>query len=229
MALNRGVTNRVNWVLDNCLPPVVRDAPALMRPLMRMVLGPLYNDYVRFKEQAAGMSAAEYRAVYRRLHETFLARETDLSPACVEAIRRETIGPAVLDAGCGRGYLSRVLAGDGLRVTATDIAPAAGAGKYFAVAADIESLPFAARSFDTVISTHTLEHVLNAGVALAELRRLARRRLILVVPRQRPYRFTFDLHLNYFPYAWSLRNFLGNPKARIEVIDNDLFAVEDLD
>ena len=104
--------------------------------------------------------------------------------------------PAVLDAGCGRGYLSRLLAADGLKVTATDIAPAAGAGKYFAVAADIESLPFAAQSFDTVISTHTLEHVLNAEAALAELRRVARRRLILVVPRQRPYRFTFDLHLN---------------------------------
>ncbi len=79
-----------------------------------------------------------------------------------------------------------------------------------------------------MISTHTLEHVLNAEAALAELRRVARRRLILVVPRQRPYRFTFDLHLNYFPYAWSLRNFLANPHARIEVIDNDLFAVEDL-
>ncbi len=226
MALNRGVTNRVNWVLDNCLPPMVRDAPVLMRPLMRLVLGPLYGDYVRFKEQAAGMSAAEYRAVYGRLHETFLARETDLSAGCVAAIRREAIGPAVLDAGCGRGYLSRLLASDGLTVTAADIAP--GAGEYFAVAADIENLPFAARSFDTVISTHTLEHVLNAEAALAELRRVARKRLILVVPRQRPYRFTFDLHLNYFPYAWSLRNFLRNPKARIEVIDNDLFAVEDL-
>ena len=97
MALNRGVTNRVNWVLDNCLPPIVRDAPVLMRPLMRLVLGPLYADYVRFKEQAAGMSAAEYRAVYRRLHETFLPRETDLSAGCVAAIRR----CSMRDAGAG--------------------------------------------------------------------------------------------------------------------------------
>ena len=43
------------------------------------------------------MSAAEYRAVYRRLHETFLPRETDLSAGCVAAIRR----CSMRDAGAG--------------------------------------------------------------------------------------------------------------------------------
>ena len=229
MLLNRRFTNRVNWILDNCLPPVLRDAPWLMRPLMRLVLGPLHSEYERFKPEAAGMSAAEYRQRYRSLASTFLARDTDLSPGCAQAIRRHAVGRTVLDAGCGRGYLSRLLAEAGFEVTATDIAPPAGLEGARTVAADIEQLPFLARAFDTVVSTHTLEHVLDPEAALAELRRVTRRRLILVVPRQRPYRFTFDLHLNYFPYAWSLRNFLGDARARVEVIDNDLFAVEDLE
>jgi hypothetical protein len=42
-------------------------------------------------------------------------------------------------------------------------------------------------------------HVQDAHAALEELRCVAKRRLIVVLPKQRPYRYTFDLHLRFFP------------------------------
>ncbi len=70
--------------------------------------------------------------------------------------------------------------------------------------ANIERLPFADDSFDTVVSTHTLEHVQHLGAALGELRRVAAKRLVVVVPRQRPYRVTFNPHIHFFPYKFSV-------------------------
>src|SRR5260370_40764776 len=71
------------------------------------------------------------------------------------------------------------------------------------VAAKIEQLPFPDRSFDTVVCTHVLEHILDYRSAIAELRRIVRRRLIIVVPREREYKYTFNPHFNFFPYPHS--------------------------
>lgn len=43
------------------------------------------------------------------------------------------------------------------------------------------------------------------NTALAELRRVAKRRLIIVVPKQRNYKYTFELHINFFPYLFDLK------------------------
>src|SRR3546814_15505307 len=63
--------------------------------------------------------------------------------------------------------------------------------------ANIARLPFPDKSFDTVICTHVLEHILDFRGALAELRRVAAKRLIIVVPQEREYRFTFNPHLHF--------------------------------
>jgi ubiquinone/menaquinone biosynthesis C-methylase UbiE len=58
----------------------------------------------------------------------------------------------------------------------------------------VENLPFADKSFDTVVCTHVIEHILDLRRAIAELRRIARRRLIIVVPREREGIYTFNPH-----------------------------------
>jgi hypothetical protein len=60
---------------------------------------------------------------------------------------------------------------------------------------------------------------------------VARRRLIIVVPRQRPYRYTFDLHLRFFPYSHSLLGLLAPAarKHRLDEIGGDWFYQEDLE
>ena len=96
--------------------------------------------------------------------------------------------------------------------------------------ADIENLPFQDNEFDTVVSTHTLEHVLDIKKAISELRRVGRKRLIIVVPKQRPYNYTFDLHVHFFPYKWALLAHMTEAKGAqdMRLLDGDWYYQEDL-
>ena len=89
-----------------------------------------------------------------------------------------------LDVGCGTGFLSLELAGRGHRVTGIDFAPemlalakdkavAAGAQIRFEHA-DAENLPFAAASFDLVITRHVLWTLPHPDAALGEWIRVLR-------------------------------------------------------
>jgi SAM-dependent methyltransferase len=90
----------------------------------------------------------------------------------------------VLDAGCGTGFLSFELAARGHRVIGVDFAPAMlmearrkaaerGAPIRFEEA-DAEQLPFAAASFDLVISRHVLWTLPHPEAAIDEWIRLLR-------------------------------------------------------
>jgi ubiquinone/menaquinone biosynthesis C-methylase UbiE len=94
------------------------------------------------------------------------------------------------------------------------------------VEGNVEQLPFGDSEFDTVICTHTLEHVQRIDQALAGLRRVARQRVIVVVPRERPYRYSFNLHLHFFPYPWSWQAITGNLRNALLEDLGDWFYVE---
>ena len=118
-------------------------------------------------------------------------------------------------------------------VTACDIAisdrlTGDGSGVTY-VAANIQGLPFKDDAFDYVVSTHTLEHVQDLPAAVAELRRVAREGLIVVVPKQRPYKYTFSLHTQFFPYEWSLRAALGTGEHVTIKYLGDWFYHQELD
>ena len=99
----------------------------------------------------------------------------------------------LLDAGCGEGELKRrgVLPA-GLRVTSLDLRPEALAlfrthsTQNDLVCASVQALPFADRSMDAVLCLEVLEHLERPQLALAELARVARHRVILSVPHE-PY------------------------------------------
>ena len=79
-----------------------------------------------------------------------------------------------------------------------------------------------------VICTHVLEHVLDIAGAVRELRRVAKRRLILVVPQEREYRFTFNPHVNFFPYPHSFLRYMTPVPVnyRCESVGRDIYYVE---
>ena len=66
---------------------------------------------------------------------------------------------------------------------------------------------------------------------LAELRRIARKRVIIVVPREREYRYTFNPHFNFFPYPHSFLRAVHPVPSRYECIDigRDIYYREDID
>lgn len=214
MILSRDSSLIINRVLDQLLPPVLRDSWWFMRVPMRLVLGRHARTFSTFKDRAFSMSPVEFGQVYAAVEEvSSLQGETDLNARCEEAILAGVPpGATVLEVGCGRGHLARRLA-VAADVTACDIsvsaAVARSTGNERYVEATAEALPFVDRAFDVVVCTHTLEHVQNLPRALAELRRLARQKVIVVVPRQRPYKHTFSLHIHFFPYEWTLQSVFG--------------------
>ncbi len=108
-----------------------------------------------------------------------------------------------------------------MRHTGTDIASNPASEKFKSVQANLYSLPFEANSFDTVLCTHALEHVRNPREALRELLRVTGRRLIIVVPKQRPYLYTPDLHVHFLPYMYSFKAFIGIKDAEYLEIKGD--------
>lgn len=231
MKISRGAALIVHTLLDQLLPPFLRDSKWLMLPALKLVLGEHTAEYMEFKRRAPIMSAEEFRAAYRRMQTSFIDRETDLNEACTARILAEVQGKRVLEVGCGKGFLAKELVKKELDVTAVDIVIAdevrAIAGLK-TVEVDGRTLPFKDAEFDTVICTHTLEHVQDFAGAVAELRRVGKR-VIIVVPCQRPYQYTFDLHLHFFPYSYSLLQALGNVPATAicEKVGGDLYYRED--
>ncbi len=207
MKVPRNLTLLVHFVFDQLIPPLLRDSRWFMWLPFKMLFGDKTECFFSFKEKALLMSEEEFRNIYLKTASVHIQRETDLNQACIEVIEARILGNSVLDISCGRGFLSKRLA-QSYRVTAADIVideqlrldnP-----KINFQEASVEHLPFPNQAFDTVICTHTLEHVQNLRLAIKELRRVAAKQLIIVVPKQRPYKYTFDLHLHFFPYEHSL-------------------------
>jgi SAM-dependent methyltransferase len=230
--LSRTASLRINDALDRWLPPAMRDSQ-LMGRFVRSLYAPLTEDITTFKDRAFYLSRADYAAFYQSLQSKVDQGLTDLTPESLDAVVEVIAGEKVLDVACGAGHLASVLASRGHRVVGCDVAVSAGRrGTDTAVRwcdANVEELPFRDGAFDTVVSTHTLEHVQHLGVALTELRRVACRRLVVVVPRQRPYRVTFNPHIQFFPYRFSLLAWTGTDRPhRLELVGGDWLYVEDI-
>jgi ubiquinone/menaquinone biosynthesis C-methylase UbiE len=178
------------------------------------------------------MDRVDYAGFYRALSSKVDLGESDLTPASFDAVVAAVTGDRVLDVACGKGLLASALAADRF-VVGCDVALATGDrsvrhGGFVPCEALIEALPFADGAFDTVVSTHTLEHVTDLPRALAELRRVASRRLVIVVPRQRPYRVTFNPHVHFFPYRFSLLAWTGTDAPHTcELVGGDWLYVEE--
>ena len=131
-------------------------------------------------------------------------------------------GRRVLEMACGRGGFSRLLAARGARMfgadfssTALQIARGNSAGaesqpgaRLQLAQADAQNLPYAASSFDIIVSCETIEHLPDPSAALREMARVARPggKLFLTTPNY------FNLMGLYYIYARA-RNRRATPGA----------------
>jgi len=230
--LSRDTALKIHWLFDQLIPPILRDTRWFMKIPLTMAFRHRADVYLDFKAKAFQMSEQEYRDTYRLIGDVMFERETDLNHKSIELIFLHLKGKNILEVGCGKGFLCKKIS-EKYSVTAADIVIQEALRKENPQItfheANIEQLPFTDQQFDTVVCTHTLEHVRNLSYAVNELRRVARR-VIIVVPRQRPYLYTFDLHLNFFPYPHSLLSALGRVEGGVtcEDADGDLFYMEDV-
>jgi SAM-dependent methyltransferase len=229
--VSRRATVWINDMLDRYLPPSMRDSRLLGKLASRMYDG-LTIDIVELKDKAFYLSRAEFAAFYQNLHQRFDQGITDLTPESLTGVLGAVRGRTVLDVACGLGYVCERLAPDH-DVVGCDVAVSAGRrGTHPNVRwcdGNVEELPFRDHAFDTVVSTHTLEHVQHLGLALSELRRVARERIVVVVPHQRPYRATFNPHIHFFPYKFSLLAWTGTDRPHtLDLVGGDWLYVEDV-
>jgi ubiquinone/menaquinone biosynthesis C-methylase UbiE len=221
---DRRVTYAVRRLLDDFLPPIVREWRPLTRSLARRFHGPSFD--LDFKERAFAMTAKQFDDAYAALASgSTRYRDTDTTPAQIDAILEASRG-RVLEVGCGNGAVAERLHASGREVVAVDVTLGSvrvtrDRARCAAALARLPDLPFRDRAFDTVACAHTLEHVPDLAGAVAELRRVARR-VVVVVPRQRYYRYTVDYHLHFFPSAAPLEYLIGGT-ARL--VDGDWVVV----
>lgn len=237
MGLKREFSIVVQKIIDDWLPPVLCDSKWFVRLPMKLAFKGAADDVMYFREKAFGMTDEEFADVYRRVYgqiadRAVLTRDTDLNKRCIKEILARLRGETVLDVGAGRGYLAGLMSPTH-KVTAVDIMFTEQTRKAHPdvtfVESRIDDLPFPDASFDTVVCTHTLEHVQDLPKAIASLRRVARKSVIVVVPRERPYKYGFALHLNFFPYAWSLHGQFGfSPDATVRLL-GDWFYEQDME
>ncbi len=233
MRIPRGVSSTIGYLLDNIIPPALRDAKWFMTPMMRLVLGPKYKAYMGFKKNLAHMTNAQIDSLYESLADTFIERDTDLNQESVSFILKNIVGESVIDVGCGRGYLTRAIRAEfekeALSVSGFDVAvnPGFRDGVTYEKGTVLR-LPYEDNAFDTVVCCHVLEHILKIDSALKELKRIAAKRLIIVVPRQREYRYTFDLHIHFFPYMFDFERLVGSKSAKFYKMGKDMLCIDDM-
>lgn len=148
-------------------------------------------------------SADENKEIYRTLHDHITEKRIhSASPIRRHAHRLQhrlfadliPAGSTVLDAGCGEGSLSLLLAEKGYTVFGVDLSePNVDACHRYAreqgvadratfAVGDIERLPAADKSYDYVVSSHVLEHIPDFVQGVRELNRIARKGVIVAIP-----------------------------------------------
>jgi len=218
---DRNFANLIHYFLDNICPPFLRGSKYFIYPLMRLAYGREAKLLFEFKEKFPFMSDSELTEYYRRIINIpiHVKRKTDLNNASLEYILKSVcdITGKVLDVGFGGGYLLNEITAlnPNVQCHGADFVVRAVpyASPIVTHEVDITNMPFLDHSFDMVLCTHVLEHLRYPQKVLNELIRITKRRLIIVVPNQREYRYTIDFHVNFFPYLYSFKRFIGIENA----------------
>jgi ubiquinone/menaquinone biosynthesis C-methylase UbiE len=174
------------------------------------------------------VSDEEWKHVYDRAwqnHANDCVEESDLRLF----LKALSLPGSVLDVGCGAGGLVRGLAKAGYRATGMDVSKEALAlARAEAERENVtvewregfaEHLPFPDKSFDYIVSAHTLEHVRDLTRTGSEFRRVARKKIIVLTPMQSFKRYMDNYHTQFFETADQLSAVFGLKSFDCSLID----------
>lgn len=227
--MNRDLTNTIRYVMDEWIPPVIRDNKYFMYPFFYFAFkGKNLKVMMEFKSLVHSMTDEEYEAVYRNLEAIAKHRPTDLNKQCINYIL-EHIDPAaegVIDIGCGLGFFLKKLVDHGVKdVWGCDLYDKMNIPGIRYKKGNIEALPFPDNSFDIVVCSHILEHVKDFDKAVSEIKRIARKKVIVTIPRQRYFYYTLDLHIRFFYVAAELAAAMKMEKYTVESLNGDFVFI----
>jgi len=174
------------------------------------------------------MSAEEFSAAYGALGGHHLDRDSDTTPAQVDWIL-SNIGPLplkLLEIGPGTGIMTKRMRAAGYDVSVVDIHPFQKDPQY--LQGTVEHIPLPDKSVDVIVLAHVIEHVPSLTKAFLELERVARDRVLIVTPKQRFFRWTFDYHLHFFYSLDHLASHTPRGLTSGDEINGDLCLVWDV-
>jgi ubiquinone/menaquinone biosynthesis C-methylase UbiE len=212
--------------MDEWIPPAIRDSRFLMYPVYRFLYGKKnYNLQMHFKSHAHELNEEQMNEFYSISDIVSRNRDTDLCESHVKEILKimSTESGRVADIGCGKGYLLNRLNIENpkLELYGVDTNNKIKNESISFVLGVLPNLPFEDNTFDTVICTHTVEHVLEVEQVFKELVRITKNRLIIVTPRQRYHYYTFDGHVNFFYSVSDFLRYIKLPHFSLNIIDGD--------
>ena len=230
--MKREKINKIRLVLEDFLPPVIRDS-FLFKFLIKKIVK---NETLeKLKSIIINISEKKYINLYKDLNK--IHRESDLSQICLNEILKNIKPNKIIDVGCGEGFLLKKINQNfkDINLTGIEIDFSSKLRKKLSkqniklIKMKIENLHSIKEKFDTVICTHVLEHILDINLAYKNLKKICKKRLIIIVPRERAYMHTLNAHIHFFPYTWSFINTI-RPKKNyiIKDIKRDLFYMENL-
>lgn len=215
--MNRNVTNVIRFIMDEMIPPLLRDSYLFMWPFYCIAYG--MQDLKRimnFKSIVYELSDKEYGEFYSNLKSISRYRATDLNTGSIKKIisQIDLNTEKLLDVGCSSGFLLKKINEKIKEVDlfGTDIIYSKENIGYKYIQSNIHSLPFKNKSFDIVTCNHTLEHIIDIKQSINELCRITKHKLIITIPCQRYYYYTLDEHINFFPHKDMIFSSLGIDK-----------------
>lgn len=207
--MKREVTNVIRFYMDELLPPFIRDNKYFMYPFFYYAFrGRNIKTMMEFKSMVGKMSEQEYMDIYKNLNTIGSNRPTDLNQSSIDYIMSQIddTDQSVIDVGCGRGYFVEKLMErfPEKKIYGADLLPPLDIPQLHYLQTNIEKIPLSDKSVDVVVCSHVLEHVQDFDKAVEELKRIARKKIIITVPKQRYYYYTLDLHLRFFNREYEL-------------------------
>lgn len=183
---------------------------------------------VDWRKKFSSLSDEQWKSAY---DEAWKHRGNDCVEETDAALILQALGSrgSVLEVGAGIGTLAIRLAKEGFTVTGLDVSDEA-LRKASKRAVDegvsiawrqgfAEKLPFADASFDYVTCCHTLEHVRHLAQATAELKRVARKKVVILTPKQKFRLYAENYHTQFFERQDQLVNAFGLKRYECREID----------
>jgi hypothetical protein len=176
------------------------------------------------------MTDTQYVAAYKAIAGAYRYRQSDTTEKQIQWLL-DYIGPGnkLLEIGSGNRKLTNRLTEQGYDLTTLDLHLPSYCPCDGAVVGVAERLPFRNKSFDTTIISQVLEHVRSLTLTFLELERVTRERVLIVTPRQRFYKVTFDYHLHFFYSLDHLASHVHTGITQGQVIDGDLCLLWQVD
>ena len=230
--MNREKTNKIRLILEEFFPPILRDSFLFEYIIKKITKNKTLE---KLKSNILNISEKKYINLYKDLNRVH--KNSDLSQICIDEILKNIKPSKILDIGCGEGFLLKKINENfkNLSLTGIEMKTSKKLKKKLSneniklIDMKIENLDKINHKYDTVICTHVLEHVLDINLAYENLKKICKKRLIIVVPRERAYEHTLNAHIHFFPYTWSFINTI-RPKNKFTIKDlkRDLFYMESL-